>query len=83
MTSIPLDTFKAVYRSPNLVKDINYRPSRQNKIRKKYDLTIILISHDFEMVKKYADKVVLLDKTIKKQGSPKEVFSSREFGELF
>lgn len=54
-----------------------------SKVRKKYDLTIILISHDFEMVKKYADKVVLLDKTIKKQGSPKEVFLSREFEELF
>lgn len=54
-----------------------------SKIRKKYDLTIILISHDFEAVKRYADKVVLLDKTIKKQGSPKDVFSSREFEELF
>ena len=54
-----------------------------SKIRKKYDLTIILVSHDFESVKKYADKVVLLDKTIKKQGSPKEVFSSKEFNELF
>lgn len=54
-----------------------------SKIRKKYDLTIILVSHDFESVKKYADKVVLLDKTIKKQGSPKDVFSSKEFNELF
>lgn len=54
-----------------------------SKVRKKYDLTIILISHDFEMVKKYADKVVLLDKTIKKQGTAKDVFSSSEFNELF
>ena len=54
-----------------------------SNMRKKYDLTIILISHDFELVKKYADKVVLLDKTIKKQGSPKDVFSSKEFNELF
>lgn len=54
-----------------------------SQIRKKYDLTIILISHDFEMVKKYANKVVLLDKTIKKQGTPKEVFSSSEFEQLF
>lgn len=54
-----------------------------SRIRKKYDLTIILISHDFDMVKKYADKVVLLDKTIKKQGSPKDVFLSPEFRELF
>ncbi|MBP5398803.1 MAG: DUF4105 domain-containing protein [Alphaproteobacteria bacterium] len=30
--TIPVDTIKAVYRSENLVKDINYRPSRQAKI---------------------------------------------------
>ena len=29
---IPLDSFKAVFRSKNLVKDINYRPSRQKQI---------------------------------------------------
>ena len=30
--TIPLDTFKAVYRKPNLVKSVNYRPSRQHKL---------------------------------------------------
>ena len=30
--TIPVDTIKAVYDSDNLVKDINYRPSRQSKI---------------------------------------------------
>lgn len=30
--TIPVDTIKAVYRSDNLVKDVNYRPSRQAKI---------------------------------------------------
>ena len=34
--AIPLDTMKAVYRRPNLVKNINYRPSRQNKILYRY-----------------------------------------------
>ena len=29
---IPLDSFKAVFRSKNLVKNINYRPSRQKQI---------------------------------------------------
>jgi len=52
-------------------------------MRKKYDLTIIVISHDFEFVKKYADKVVLLDKTIKCVGKPNDVFKSEEFQELF
>lgn len=54
-----------------------------SKIRKKYDLTIILISHDFEAVRKYADKVILLDKVILKQGSPEEVFKSKEFSSTF
>ncbi len=30
--AIPLDTVKAVYRTPGLVKNVNYRPSRQRKI---------------------------------------------------
>lgn len=36
--AIPLDTFKAAYRADGLVKDINYRPSRQNKIRHRYKM---------------------------------------------
>lgn len=32
LQTIPLDTFKAVYRAPGLVKGVNYRPSRQAKI---------------------------------------------------
>ena len=47
-----------------------------------YDLAIILISHDLDYVAKYADHVVLLDKTVAKQGTVKEVFETgnlREF----
>lgn len=33
LQAIPLDTVKAVYRSPELVRSLNYRPSRQAKIR--------------------------------------------------
>lgn len=32
LQTIPLDTLKAVYRKKNLVKNVNYRPSRQTKI---------------------------------------------------
>lgn len=52
-------------------------------LRKNYDLAIILISHDLEYVERYADKVVLLDKTIIKEGTPKEVFKSQPFKEVF
>lgn len=34
--AIPLDTLKAVYQREGLVKHINYRPSRQNKIIYRY-----------------------------------------------
>lgn len=49
----------------------------------KYDMSILLVSHDLELTKKYADKVILLDKEIIKQGSAKDVFESEEFVERF
>lgn len=52
-------------------------------LKENYDLAAILVSHDLEYVAKYADHVVLLDKTIIKQGTPKEVFSSEEFKQVF
>lgn len=52
-------------------------------LKSHYDLAIILISHDLEYVKKYADHVVLLDQTVVKQGSVKEVFESSEFERIF
>ena len=51
--------------------------------RQHYDLAIILISHDLDYVAKYADHVVLLDKTVAKQGTVKEVFESKEFERIF
>ncbi len=54
-----------------------------SKLKNKYDMSIILVSHDLQLVKKYADKVILLDKEVKKQGSADEVFSSKEFKESF
>ena len=52
-------------------------------LKEHYDLAIILISHDLDYVAKYADRVILLDKTVLKQGSAKEVFGSKEFEEVF
>ena len=52
-------------------------------LKSHYDLAIILISHDLDYVKKYADHVVLLDKTVLVQGNVKEVFASPEFARVF
>ncbi len=52
-------------------------------LKKNFDLSVILISHDLDYVVNYADKVILLDKTVRKEGSAKEVFQSEAFQEIF
>lgn len=54
-----------------------------NKLKTEYDMSIILVSHDLELTNKYADKVILLDKEVIKEGSPDEVFNSLEFKNRF
>ncbi|MBR6033486.1 MAG: metal ABC transporter ATP-binding protein [Clostridia bacterium] len=54
-----------------------------NKLKKEHDMSIILVSHDLDLVEKYADRVILLDKTILKEGTPVDVFSSTEFKRVF
>lgn len=52
-------------------------------LRNHYDAAIIIISHDLDYVRKYADEVVLLDQTVRASGSPSEVYSSEAFREVF
>jgi len=52
-------------------------------LRKEYDMTIIIVSHNFAHVKKYADRVILLNKKIIAHGTAQEVFSSKEYAEIF
>lgn len=52
-------------------------------LKRNFDLAAILISHDLDYVAKYADWVVLLDKTVLKQGTVKEVYRSGEFRQVF
>lgn len=54
-----------------------------DELKSNYDMAIILISHDLELMAKYADTVVLLDHTILKQGTPYQVFESDEFKATF
>lgn len=53
------------------------------KLKSNYDLAMIIVSHDFDFVRKYADHVILLDKAIVKEGTPEEVLSSEEFQMVF
>ncbi len=54
-----------------------------DEIRKTYDLSILMITHDFSMLPRYADQVALIDHTVRIQGTPKEVLSSEEFKDSF
>lgn len=54
-----------------------------DEIRKKLDLSILMTTHDFSMLERYVDKVVLLQKTVRKVGTPSEVLSSEEFRRAF
>ncbi|MBP3576513.1 MAG: metal ABC transporter ATP-binding protein [Lachnospiraceae bacterium] len=54
-----------------------------NDLKQQYDLSIILVSHDLELTAEYADSVVLLDRTVLKEGEAKEVMGSDEFKEVF
>lgn len=54
-----------------------------NNLKLQYDMSILLVSHDLELVKKYADRVILLEKEVLKEGTPEEVFRSLEFQNRF
>ena len=54
-----------------------------SKLKAEYDMSIILVSHDLDLARKYADKVILLDKEVIKEGTPEDVFKSLEFKNRF
>ena len=54
-----------------------------DEIRKTYDLSILMTTHDFSMLPRYADQVVLIDRTVLIQGKPEVVLNSAEFSHAF
>ncbi len=52
-------------------------------LRRTHDMTILLVSHDLDIVARHADTVVLIDKTVEAAGPPREVFADRAFIETF
>ena len=53
------------------------------QLKKQEDLVILIVSHDLEFVRRHADKVVLLDKSVQAFGSPDEVFATEAFHRAF
>ena len=54
-----------------------------DEIRKKFDLSILMTTHDFSMLERYVDTVVLLQKKVLRTGTPLDVLSSQEFAQAF
>lgn len=54
-----------------------------DEIRKTYDLSILITTHDFSMLSRYADQVVLIDGTVRIKGTPKQVLNSPQFHDAF
>ena len=50
-----------------------------DEIRKNYDLSILMTTHDFSLLPRYADQVVLIDHGVLIQGDPQTVLDSEEF----
>ena len=53
------------------------------ELRKEHHTAVILVSHDFALVEKYATKVALIDKKIVAHGKAEDVFKSKEFFSVF
>lgn len=54
-----------------------------SKLREKFDMAIIMISHDLEGLYNYADNVILLDKKVLVEGNVQKVYNSPEFKDIF
>ncbi len=53
------------------------------RLKEQHHMAILLVSHDLNLVRQYADHVVLLDKTVQIQGPPDRVYASPEFQAAF
>ena len=54
-----------------------------DELRHTYDLSILMTTHDFSALERYADQAVLIDGTIVAQGDPKTVLASDAFASAF
>lgn len=54
-----------------------------DELRQDYDLSILMTTHDFSVLSRYADNVVLIDHAVIAQGTANEVLNSDGFQRIF
>ena len=57
--------------------------AKMQKLKDSHDMAVVIISHDLDYVAKYADNVILLDRTVLSEGTPKHVYESEAFKQMF
>lgn len=65
------------------VEGMSHLMDMLDEIRHRFDLSILMTTHDFSMLERYCDQVVLLQGRILRRGTPLEVLSSDEFAQVF
>ena len=53
-----------------------------DELKRTNHMAILLVSHDLDVVRRYADRVALMQGTIVRQGDPETVFDSEEFAQI-
>ena len=52
-------------------------------LRKKHDISVVLVTHDLAGISSYVDRMVLIDRSVIAQGPPKEVLSDERLIKAF
>ena len=53
------------------------------QLKKEYDISIIMITHDLAGIAAYADRMILLNRSILAEGSPHQILSDKKLVEAF
>ncbi|MFH1798275.1 MAG: metal ABC transporter ATP-binding protein [Candidatus Omnitrophota bacterium] len=53
------------------------------RLKKEYDISIIMVTHDLAGIAPYADRMILLNRSVLAEGSPREILSDRKLVEAF
>jgi zinc transport system ATP-binding protein len=54
-----------------------------SELRQRYDLAILLVSHDLPEVARYADRIVFLNRTVICDGTPAQVLANEQVKKIF